>query len=498
MAWFLMVMVQPVEPILLGWLLTPAAVLCAVLVCWQAAKARGGRTIAGIFWRRVAVALAVFAISMIARIIDSVEPDLSMTARMSVTSAGLHAAGVALMMWALVLLPAGTHNRVQRAALWLDLGTVTVAAATFLWHFAGTAILAAPGRNPVTVVASIALMIAGLICLLIIAKVALAGTSVLDPYALRMLGAALGVGGLGTALVVVLVPPAYIDPSLLIVPVAVLLIAGAARRDLLSESGTEERATRPRRRFSLLPYTAVAATDTLMLLTMQQDTGDRMLIAVAGVSLTVLVIGRQILTFHQNETLLTRLDEAQQRLQHDATHDALTGLANRSLFEQRLTAAAQHGPSNGGFTVAVIDLDGFKSVNDTQGHAAGDSLLRYVADTLRCGVRSQDTVARLGGDEFVILFHDLTGEAVDDIIVRLHATLAQPADLDGHHRVVRASFGAAGGVPGVDPAAVLRDADLAMYRAKSRGGGFERHREREADSETTRIPGTPQPTSTSG
>lgn len=104
---------------------------------------------------------------------------------------------------------------------------------------------------------------------------------------------------------------------------------------------------------------------------------------------------------------MTALEETGQRLEHEATHDPLTGLANRALFRRRLEEALTHAREEG-FSLAVmyIDLDDFKQVNDLHGHAAGDTLLRAIADRLRGAVRVVDTVARLGGDEFAVL---LTG-----------------------------------------------------------------------------------------
>jgi diguanylate cyclase (GGDEF)-like protein len=149
-------------------------------------------------------------------------------------------------------------------------------------------------------------------------------------------------------------------------------------------------------------------------------------------------------------------------LEHRADHDALTGLPNRSSVLRRL-----EGP--GRATVLFTDLDGFKAVNDSLGHAAGDRLLTVVAERLRRAVRPGDTVGRLGGDEFVVLAVDVANETVAlEVAERIRSALNRPIPLAG--RLVRLSVSvgiALGDRPGDE---LLRDADTAMYRAKQAGG----------------------------
>jgi diguanylate cyclase (GGDEF)-like protein/PAS domain S-box-containing protein len=165
----------------------------------------------------------------------------------------------------------------------------------------------------------------------------------------------------------------------------------------------------------------------------------------------------------------------EQQLRHQAFHDALTGLPNRALFGDRLGhALARIARSGGPLAVLLLDLDGFKTVNDTLGHAAGDQLLAVVAERLRATVRPADTVARLGGDEFVVLLEDAAapGEAVT-VAERLLAALGAPVALPGHNAPIPASA-SVGIVTTADSATagdLLRDADIAMYLAKGQGGG---------------------------
>ncbi|MEE1754528.1 putative bifunctional diguanylate cyclase/phosphodiesterase [Streptomyces sp. SP18CS02] len=165
------------------------------------------------------------------------------------------------------------------------------------------------------------------------------------------------------------------------------------------------------------------------------------------------------------------------RLRYEATHDALTGLPNRTLFFERLEKALTAGDGSR-FGLCYLDIDGFKAINDSLGHSAGDRLLVEVADRLQsCATAPGEMVARLGGDEFVALTTgpDTEGE-VDELAHRILAALATPIRLDGRELTVRGSVGIVEGPAGERGSAeVLRSADITMYRAKSAGGNrFER------------------------
>jgi diguanylate cyclase (GGDEF)-like protein len=161
----------------------------------------------------------------------------------------------------------------------------------------------------------------------------------------------------------------------------------------------------------------------------------------------------------------------QDRLSYEASHDVLTGLANRALFGERLRAGVRHTDPEYRLSVVLIDLDDFKTVNDTLGHQVGDGLLVAVAERMRANVRPADMVARLGGDEFAILFEGQDGMAVERMLTRIADALQGPLAVDGNLLSVRASFGIVGGRGGDDAGEMLRQADIAMYDAKERGGG---------------------------
>ena len=166
---------------------------------------------------------------------------------------------------------------------------------------------------------------------------------------------------------------------------------------------------------------------------------------------------------------ITQQKRIQQLLAHRALHDALTNLPNRVLLRDRIEGALARAQRNGsGVAVFFLDLDGFKVLNDTHGHAAGDEILRVVAERLREAVRADDTVARFGGDEFVIVCHDVLNEdRATRIAHRVAAAVAVPVTLHEQQEVVvRASIGVVLGRPGALPDVLVHDADTAMYEAK--------------------------------
>lgn len=167
---------------------------------------------------------------------------------------------------------------------------------------------------------------------------------------------------------------------------------------------------------------------------------------------------------------------AEKHVLHAAQHDALTGLPNRALLRDRLrreVTRARRGDRR--FALHLLDLDGFKGVNDLVGHAGGDKLLKAVAARLRGLAREGDVVARLGGDEFAILQTDVTGDDAALLAARIREAVAEPRSICGERVTATASIGVTlHPNDGADFEELFRHADLAMYRAKGAGGNQHR------------------------
>jgi diguanylate cyclase (GGDEF)-like protein len=166
---------------------------------------------------------------------------------------------------------------------------------------------------------------------------------------------------------------------------------------------------------------------------------------------------------------IAQLRETQRELEHQAFHDALTGLANRLLFLDRVRHALARREGNA--AVLYIDLDDFKPINDTLGHEAGDVFLCTVGDRLRATLRDADTPARLGGDEFAVLLMDIDPASVPIVGERILRAFAEPVELDGQtRRPIHASMGIAIASAGeMDGDELIRNADAAMYASKHGG-----------------------------
>ena len=198
---------------------------------------------------------------------------------------------------------------------------------------------------------------------------------------------------------------------------------------------------------------------------------DTFAIAIGLSIVYLLVLGRVVLGLNALQGSLRERSNLAAELAIQASHDPLTGLANRRLFLARLEAAlARSGPGQR-TAVLYLDLDRVKAINDSRGHAAGDAAIAAVAERLRSGLRSADTVARLGGDEFGILLGPSTEPEALAVAARINALLEEPVSVGEASAPMSASVGLALAAPGDTVQDVIRNADQAMYRAKSAGGG---------------------------
>lgn len=192
----------------------------------------------------------------------------------------------------------------------------------------------------------------------------------------------------------------------------------------------------------------------------------------AGLAVSLMLAALLFVLGTSRARALDLVDAATEELRHLALHDPLTGLPNRVLLADRLERVVRHATREGKCpAVLFVDLDGFKAVNDTLGHGAGDVLLRQVGDRLVAALRGVDTIARMGGDEFVVLLHVDRSEAISEVADRLVVAMRPPFRIDDDHVVeVTASVGVAvGDASEPDGERLLRDADLALYEAKAAG-----------------------------
>src|SRR4051794_16908408 len=184
-----------------------------------------------------------------------------------------------------------------------------------------------------------------------------------------------------------------------------------------------------------------------------------------------------------------RISRADRRMiEKMAAEDALTGLPNRTAFAAHTEHALREATVSGRQpTVLMVDLDGFKDVNDTLGHVVGDLLLVEVAQRLRDCVRDDDVVARLGGDEFAFLLRDISAGIGEDTAERIAAALRRPLVIHDIALDVEASVGITTATQGQDVTDLVRDADVAMYIAKENHLGYARFEGQSRDEATTRV-----------
>ncbi|WP_432500080.1 diguanylate cyclase domain-containing protein [Kineococcus gynurae] len=239
------------------------------------------------------------------------------------------------------------------------------------------------------------------------------------------------------------------------------------------------------RRTAVLLVAVLLGPATLVVLQLLHQEAD-WAVAAASTVMSVLVVLRMGMALRAVAASLAAREEMRRGMEHQATHDALTGLVNRAASTELLSRVL-HAAREGHPAVALlfVDLDGFKGVNDTHGHRAGDDVLREVAVRLTDAVRDGDVAGRLGGDEFVVVLVEVQDvQEVLTVAQRVVARVTEPIVTDGHVVRVGASVGAVVSGAGSEPAALLHEADTAVYRAKALGRGrveFYDHELRAAD-----------------
>jgi diguanylate cyclase (GGDEF)-like protein len=374
----------------------------------------------------------------------------------------------------LLLLTVAPRTRTERLRTVLDIGVVASGGSMALWYWSLGPLVLTNGVSVPVFVAAAAYPLADFVLIFGAAAALIRGAppSSRRPLAFVVLGlTALVIGDLQHATTglrevvdgVTIGPETAPASEWLSLLTAFCLLACAAVEQCAGTAAehTPGSGGRAAASVTLLPYAAVAGGYGLLLIVaMQADLYPWGGLILGAVVMTALVVARQVLVLRENHALVVT--------------DFLTGLSSRPAFGLALSRSlARQGRSDRLTAVLLIDLDGFKSVNDELGHEAGDDLLREFAQMLRATVARTDTVGRLGGDEFAVVLNGVR-DADDAVAVALRLTdaMRRPLPVGGRPIVARASIGIALSEPGDTGRDILHRADQAMYRAKRDGTGW--------------------------
>jgi diguanylate cyclase (GGDEF)-like protein len=444
-------------PSVLGWLPLLGSVPIAVAASWRA----GGQGRA--FWQYMSVGMVLMGLGAAGSARDYFSGDQT-GQRIGMLTAVIYVAGLLVMLLGLLRIPGARRARIEWIRFGLDIAAVIVTVLTFCAHLiyprwdewmddstgGATAVLVVIG--------------AGCVCVFAFVKVAFSGTGPIDRRALHILALTGAVGAGGGALAPLAAAHPYVNSGTVTLSSTCLLVVLAAQRQRRATAAGRPLPRPVPRRLSVMPYAAVLATGGLLLFSAIHHAEDIVAVAIGSITVTVLVAVRQVVALRDNARLLDDLDARGRELAHQAAHDVLTGLPNRSVLTREITAALHDGLP---VAVALIDLDDFKAINDDLGHAVGDALIIAVGERIAAHLPAGALVARLGGDEYALMLcadHCAT-------LAEVAAQLRCPVHAAGHDLVVEASIGLAPALPGDSADELLRRADVAMYEAKSQGKG---------------------------
>ncbi|MET0416337.1 MAG: GGDEF domain-containing protein [Actinoplanes sp.] len=423
------------------------------------------------FWLVLTAAGTLFTIGDSHQAVQAFADPLHPSATGGAVQTGFFAVGLTIVVVAMLIHPHPNRTGRERLTFWLDAATVLVGGAVVAWCFAGS-----PGESGgpdiVGTLVATGVLITGTFAAI---KMILSGNAPMNKIAaLPMMGSAAAM-----ALGIFLEPyeATALAPLVFLVRFlpSLLISVGPRIQVIVAQLDAVPFGERRRKPYSLLPYGSMALAFGTLVFVLPSGEDARLWGAVLGLGvICALVAIRQLVAFHENTRLIRQLRDHEARLRHQALFDGLTSLANRTHFHEQVTAALA-GP--GPVSLLLIDLDGFKAVNDTHGHAAGDALLREVADRLRAAVRGEDLAGRLGGDEFAVLLPACPAGEAERTATRILESLLAPVPIGDVTVRVRASIGVAAADGGDDAESLLHDADLAMYAAKNQGKGIWRRYE---------------------
>ncbi|MDT5040772.1 MAG: hypothetical protein QOE51_1757 [Actinoplanes sp.] len=456
-----------------GWLPLPVMCLLAVYTCGEVTRRRDLPVPTRRFWGWVAISCLDMTAAALSNAWDALGSGIP-SQRISLLTVALYLAANCQVMWALLRLPSWQRSRADWIRFSLDSGIVLISTGLALWHFSlrRMDLWASQTGSALSI---LAIVVVTSVSMVTFVKAAFGDGGRIDRRALHLLSISTAVSAAsGGAAPLLIAHRPYLSATLLAVPIAVFGVQLAAFWQLGAKAQPLAAPARTRRS-SLAPYLAIAGIDALLVGSTLHRGAENELIATGVVVISALVVARQVAALVDNGRLLrtvdanlTQLRDYQRQLDHQVTHDALTGIANRARFEQRITERLADGDS---FHVALLDLDDFKEVNDRLGHGVGDGLLKAISRRLCEHVRDGDLVARLGGDEFALLLAAPSGADADTLLIRMAAAVHRPLLIEGHDLLPRISLGVTGSQPGDTPGELLRRADVAMYSAKTAGGG---------------------------
>ncbi|GID91933.1 hypothetical protein Adi01nite_13450 [Amorphoplanes digitatis] len=435
----------------------PVAMLAAYVACRRIGSLIVVPRPIRAFWRLLSRAAICIGIGSVGAFVES-DPGLSLYAAAPLLL------GVAMFVLAFLRLPLERRSWSRWTQLVLDGATVAAGGGLIYWYvildLADPSVTAA-ARSCATVFG-----VGSLVALVVIRRAAMSPASVVDSLSLRILAAPSLVAVAASVLLIAGGHTGRVIISVLGIPVVgAAMTLAAYRQQRALDRPAAERTTRSV--YDVLPLAAVVGTAALVITVAarQVDPHHRVVI-IGAVLIAAFVAARQLLGLRDHDQLLVGIRRQQAELEHQAMHDRLTGLANRAQFN---TVLAERLDAHLPASVLVLDIDDFKLVNDTIGHAVGDQLLFEIAQRLRNHSAVSHLPSRLGGDEFAVLLDVDEAGAAEEAAARVLAALAVPFRVGEHQLLAHASMGVALAGPGDSADEVLRNADIAMNEAKAGG-----------------------------